>query len=290
MASTTIQRLITLVGIVASLSAMAIAWRVGGRSSLDLGLALDAMESAAGPTIVMAELFTSEGCSSCPPADGVLSSLSEHPVGQPTVLVLGEHVDYWDHLGWKDPYSAAMFSNRQSLYDARVFHTGSIYTPQLVIDGRYQVIGSDVDAVKRAIARASRSPKAGLDVTSSLDRPDELRVRVRVRVPPELSLGGDADLLVAVAEDHLTDIVTRGENRGRTLAHSAVVRNFSVAGSLAPSDRSLDVTTTVPFGSRWNAEQVRVVAFLQERQSRRIVGAGETRIVGAEAKAATSTS
>jgi hypothetical protein len=119
------------------------------------GARLTAEQADAARTIVVAELFTSEGCSSCPRADEVLSQLVlRQPVRGVEVLGLGEHVDYWDRLGWRDRFSSALFSDRQSSYDARVFHTSQVYTPQIVVDGRLERVGSDVAAVQRAIAQA----------------------------------------------------------------------------------------------------------------------------------------
>ncbi|MEP6594146.1 MAG: DUF1223 domain-containing protein, partial [Acidobacteriota bacterium] len=106
--------------------------------------------------IVVTELFTSEGCSSCPPADDLLHQLASGTLADLAVVVtLGEHVDYWDRLGWRDPFSDASFSARQSAYGARVFGTDNIYTPQMVIDGRYQALGSSLEAIRRAVGTAA---------------------------------------------------------------------------------------------------------------------------------------
>jgi len=108
---------------------------------------LEAAPGSAPRSTVVVELFTSEGCSSCPPADDVLSQLAHRqPVAGVKVLALGEHVDYWDRLGWRDPFSSAMYSTRQSNYDAQVFHRHGVYTPQLVVDGQLEYVGSDVSA------------------------------------------------------------------------------------------------------------------------------------------------
>src|SRR6267142_3420791 len=120
----------------------------------------EAADGSAPRRMVLVELFTSEGCSSCPPADAVLSELVlRQPVAGVEVLALGEHVDYWDRLGWRDPFSSAMFSARQSNYDARVFHRNEVYTPQLVVDGQLERVGSDVSAIQRAINQAAHAPK-----------------------------------------------------------------------------------------------------------------------------------
>jgi hypothetical protein len=229
-------------------------------------------------TIVVAELFTSEGCSSCPHADDLLSRLTrEQSLPGVEILALGEHVDYWDRLGWRDPFSSATFSQRQSEYEGRVFHAGSIYTPQLVIDGQLECVGSDAAAVQRAITQAARAAKAVVGVLLSRPSDGNVHVDVNVHVPADLVIR-DADVLVAVTEDNLVSDVRRGENRGRTLKHSAVVRSLTTVGTLSAQDHGFSTTASVPFAREWKAENARVSAFVQERQSRRIVGAASARV------------
>jgi hypothetical protein len=226
-------------------------------------------------TVVVAELFTSEGCSSCPPADDVLSRLVQgQPVTGVEVLALGEHVDYWDQLGWRDPFSSAALTARQSEYEARVFHTGSIYTPQLVVDGRLECVGSNVNAIQRTISQAAQAPKADVGVTLVRATDRALQVEVHVTVPPNLAIRDAADVLVAVTESNLVSNVRRGENQGRTLQHSAVVRSLTTVGVLTPQEHTFSTTVSVSWAPEWKSANVRVVSFAQERQSRRIVGAG----------------
>ena len=227
-----------------------------------------------GHAVVVAELFTSEGCSSCPPADAVLSTLiREHPLPSVEVVGLGEHVDYWDHLGWRDPYSSSAFSSRQSEYAARVFKSSSIYTPQLVIDGQYEAVGSDVAAIRKAIVRAANAPKAEVLVDAA---PDNVRIAVRVQInsQPGVVLHDRGDVVVAMTQDRLVDEVARGENRGRKLAHSAVVRSLTTIGSVAAPQAGFSGTASLPIAAQWKTPDMRVIAFLQERGSRRILGAG----------------
>jgi hypothetical protein len=233
------------------------------------------------PAVVVAELFTSEGCSSCPPADAVLSDLVRNqPVPGVEVIALSEHVDYWDRLGWADPFANTEFSSRQAAYDERVFGAGRIYTPQLVVDGQHEAIGGDADAVRQAILRAAGPPKTAVAVTAVADRParDRARIDVRVDVPPALAAGA-ADVLVAIVEDNLVTEVRRGENGGRTLRHDAVVRVLRAIGALPPGERAWSTTASVPVGRDWRRDQLRAVAFLQVRDTRRIVGAAAARVV-----------
>ena len=233
-----------------------------------------AVQSSTPKPMVVVELFTSEGCSSCPPADAVLSQLvARQPVAGVEVLALGEHVDYWDRLGWRDPFSSAAYSARQSAYDSRVFHRNDVYTPQVVVDGQLERVGSDVDAVQRAVKQATQAPKAVVDVAARAGE-RALRVNVHVTVPPSLALRDSADVVVAITEDNLATDVRRGENRGQTLRHSAVVRSLTAIGTLASGEREWSNGVSVPLATDWTATNLRIISFLQERGSRRIVGAG----------------
>lgn len=233
-----------------------------------------AAPSASSSTVVVAELFTSEGCSSCPPADDLLREwLASQPVPGVQIVGLGEHVDYWDRLGWRDPFSSAAFSARQSAYDAAVFRSNRVYTPQLVIDGRLEAIGSDAAAVRRAVLEAARQPKAHVEVSASAEGPDRVQARVRVQVPPGVAQHGPADVVLAVTEDGLATKVVRGENGGRTLRHAAVTRTLTTVGVVPKGTAQSTLQVTVMLSAAWSAPNVRLVAFLQERDSRRILGA-----------------
>ena len=224
------------------------------------------------PVMVMAELFTSEGCSSCPPADDVLTRfISSQPVPGVIVVGLGEHVDYWDRLGWRDPFSSASFTSRQSQYGASVFRTGNIYTPQIVIDGRLEGIGSDFGAIRKAILEAARTPKAILTVAAKREA-DAVGIDLQIDAAAVAASKEPADVVVAITEDRLVTEVRRGENRGRTLRHTVVVRSLMTVGELAPGDRTFSKTVSSALAREWKTENLRVVAFVQERQSRRIVG------------------
>jgi len=241
---------------------------------------LESVSASSDHAVVVAELFTSEGCSSCPPADQVLSRLVREPLGGTVVLGLGEHVDYWNHLGWTDPFSSSAFSSRQSEYQSQVFRNDSIYTPQLVIDGQFEVIGSDVTAVRRAIATAAKIPKAAIEMAAWSADLGHVGVHVQVNLPSGVAVLEEADMVVALTQDHLASDVHRGENRGRSLAHSAVVRSLMAVGSLKPSDRTLQATATIPVAADWNLADVRIIGLLQERRSRRIIGAGVASVNG----------
>jgi len=187
--------------------------------ALALACAVAAAAAAAaradGPTVV--ELFTSQGCSSCPPADALLAELA----GRDDVLALSLHVDYWDYIGWKDPFAAAACTERQRDY-ARHFGLGYVYTPQMVVQGRRQMTGSDRAAVLAAIGREAAMPAMTVEVAGD--------AAAAAALLPARD-GGEAATVWAVAfDDGHTTRVERGENRGRTLSYANVVREMRRVG------------------------------------------------------------
>src|SRR6185436_900661 len=172
---------------------------------LILGLAMSLIAPATNPgspssTVVIAELFTSEGCSSCPPADTLLRQLADaQPFDGAHLIALEEHVDYWDRLGWRDPFSSAQFTTRQTEYSDRVFRTSAIYTPQLVIDGVSECVGSDRSAIGAIVADSIHRPRAAVRV-QSLQVASHLSVTVSIEVPAAVARRGVADVFVVVAE------------------------------------------------------------------------------------------
>ena len=229
----------------------------------------------AAPVPVVVELFTSEGCSSCPPADHLLSKLlKDQPVPGVEIISLGLHVTYWDRLGWKDPASSNLATQRQQDY-SRVFGEDRVYTPQAVVAGREELVGSDERGVTRAIARAARQPHVRVTVTSAPEG-DAPGVRIAVSgIPPDVK----ERLIVTwlVVEDGLTSVVKRGENGGRTLHHDSVVRYLSVYGIANAKDSWADrelLSDRVP--REWRRENLRAVVLVQGEKSRRIWGAATT--------------
>ena len=231
--------------------------------------------------IVVAELFTSEGCSSCPPADALLQRISAtSPVEGVEVIGLEEHVDYWDNLGWRDPFSSAAFTRRQSDYSDRVFRNGEIYTPQLVVDGAFEAIGSDGGAVRDAIVHAAARPAADVTVAARASG-GQAHVEVSVRIPDSIARRKTTDIYVALVEDGLTTRVERGENHGRTLPHFAVVRSLKAIGSVPPQATAGSAAADIAFGQDWQPQRVRVIAFAQERDRLNVLGAGSTALSSA---------
>ena len=173
----------------------------------------------AGESPVVVELFTSQGCSSCPPADAFLGELA----AMPGVIALSMHVDYWDYIGWKDPFADPKMTDRQRDY-ARALSSRYVYTPQMVIDGRHDVVGSHKDDVRSRIAEAAETPKP-LDLSFVSDNGG------KVVIPAGEVPDGGAIIWLAVYDDvHETEIL-RGENRGKTLRYSHVVRELEQIGT-----------------------------------------------------------
>jgi len=218
-------------------------------------------------TPVLVELFTSEGCSSCPPADELLANLAKsQPVAGALVIPLSEHVDYWNHLGWSDPYSSKLFSERQGAY-AAAFRNSGVYTPQAVVDGGVELVGSDQSKMQSAIASAARDPKLHVVVTRAGSS-----LRVRVEPSPSGPKGQGAQVLLAIVESGLQSQVSRGENSGRRLSHTAVVRKLEVVGLL--QDGVFEKEIAVKLDPSWKAENLSAVAFVQERPTGKVLGAG----------------
>jgi hypothetical protein len=233
-------------------------------------------EPGSAPRVVVVELFTSEGCSSCPPADALLRELSEQQSLEGVqVVALEEHVDYWNHLGWKDPYSAGEFSQRQSDY-ARVFGSDGVYTPQMIVDGQHEFVGSRSQAARATIQKAANQPKAEILLVGSRNSsPDKPAVDVQVRSLAGIPAHGETELWTAVTEKGLQSDVKAGENSGETLKHAAVVRSLRKLDTLrdtAGYNRRIQVTLE----PGWKKENLAVVVFLAEKSSRKIIGAAST--------------
>ena len=244
------------------------------RTSLCLLIGALALASGRGAaqtptTPVLVELFTSEGCRDCPPADTVLQNLLDaSPVTGVQVIGLGQHVDYWDRLGWKDRFSSAALTDRQRVYATR-FASESIYTPQMVVDGRAEFVGSDLSAARKAIERALKATHGVVKIDVQTGAANRVPVTVVVRDLPSLDRGDRADILVAVTEDGLRSSVSRGENNGKLLRHAAVVRSMTTIGEAAAAGG--EARTEIPIASDWRRDNLKVVAFVQARKDRAVL-------------------
>ena len=179
----------------------------------------------AGRAPVIVELFTSEGCSSCPPADALLAKLKrDQPIGGAQVIALSEHVDYWNSRAWADPYSSATFSGRQEAY-RKSLRIDSVYTPQMVVDGHAEFVGSDDDRAASAIAQAAKAAKTDVELTGEA-KDGNLLLKIKIAPVTGLAANEKAETMLAITEDNLHSQVRGGENSGRRLNHAAVVREL----------------------------------------------------------------
>src|SRR5262245_45717942 len=231
---------------------------------------------------VIVELFTSEGCSSCPPADIILAQLQKtQPVAGAEVIALSEHVDYWNYIGWSDPFSSAAFSARQETY-AQAFRQERIYTPQMIVDGQTEFVGNSMNKAQEAIAKAARSPKAGVKITLPQTKAEgdnqAIKLSVSVKNVPPINQGDVAEVILAITENNLSSNVSRGENSGRKLAHTAVVREMRTLGGVDPATKAFDSETTVAVANGWKRDDLRVVLLVQERAHRRVLGAASVKL------------
>src|ERR1700733_908433 len=191
--------------------------------------------SSAGSTRipVLIELFTSEGCSSCPPADALLERLDRsQPVRNANLIVLSEHVDYWNDIGWKDPYSSRELSIRQGDYAHR-FRLDSAYTPQMVVDGDAQFVGGDEQRAIQAIEGATKFEKFLVALSSVHLEGNTLVTHVETGVLSSSTSSKSANVLLALADGSDQSNVRRGENAGRILTHVAVVRRRTKVGAVS---------------------------------------------------------
>jgi hypothetical protein len=231
---------------------------------------LAATEDAAqgNPTsVAILELFTSEGCSSCPPADTLLReiNLKQTNAGQ-LIVGISEHVTYWNDLGWKDPFSSSVFTDRQSVYASRLSPQGP-YTPQMVLDGRDQFVGSDVGALERALQEDSHRNHLTLRILSSALSSSGLNVK--------FSLAGEMskplDIIAVLTDDQDHSDVARGENSGRLLQHVAVARLLTRVATIQ-EDGEQSVHVAVPDGFQLGTGH-HLILFAQERHQGAILGA-----------------
>ena len=215
---------------------------------------------------VLVELFTSEGCSSCPPADRALTLLEkQQPVSRADVVTLEFHVDYWDGPGWKDPFSSAAFTQRQEQY-ASAFRLDSDYTPQMIVDGQAEFVGSDLAKATSTIEELGSTAKGKIDARISSD---SLKIAIS-----DLRATDQATVYFAAVEDNLTSNVTGGENSGEKLYHTSVVHDLQVAGTIEKGTEQTELTQPLRSCPKCTNDKIRYVVFVQENKTRKILAVG----------------
>jgi hypothetical protein len=237
---------------------------------------IDAQGSSAnaGRKPVLVELFTSEGCSSCPPADALLQTLlAKQPVHGAEIVALEEHVDYWNRLGWIDPYSSAKWTERQSAYAAKFGNDA--YTPELVVDGRVNFVGSNAREAEREIEKASLETQTAITIApKESDQNGSKNFSISVARIEGAEAGDAAEVWLAVTEDGLRSSVSAGENEGRVLNHIATLRSLRKIGvAEMNAASSYSGISQVKLDPRWNAANTRITVFVQGSRSREILGA-----------------
>lgn len=228
---------------------------------------------AQGRVPVLLELFTSEGCSSCPPADRLLVKLhQEQPIRNVEVIVLSQHVDYWNRLGWVDRFSSPERTKRQSWYSMR--WPMRVYTPQAIVDGEQEVLGGDGPSVVQLIRQAAKRRKGSVAIAQTVNQ-DGAGFRLDVA---GLAHAGAGRVMLAIVEDNLETDVAKGENAGKTLRHAGVVRALLEAGQTTKGDATWSGGVSAAFAEDWDRANLRAVAFVQELDSRAVVAIGAAQL------------
>lgn len=244
----------------------------GARGQQVESKARQADAASADPHPVLVELFTSEGCSSCPPADRLVQKLDAgQPIPGAELIVLSEHVDYWDHDGWKDPNSSSQLTERQSAY-VRTLGLSTPYTPQIIVDGTIEVKANDPQQVKKDLENAAATPKVAVRIGEvKIDAGDPTVLRAHIDTDTNLEKH-NADVFVAIALDHVESQVLHGENGGRHLTHVAVVQQLTKIGKLQKGKAfAEDVQLKLKPGT--DPKNIRLIAFVQVSGPGRLLGA-----------------
>ncbi len=234
-------------------------------------VAFSETNGAADGAPVVLELFTSEGCSSCPPADALISELG---ASSKSVIPLAYHVDYWNHLGWADPFSSRQWSERQSDY-ARAMNLDGEYTPQMVISGAWQCGGSDAGTIERAVAAARSQPALGrTSIQTSLAAAGSRKLQVKVNAQLLTAGPGRLVVMLAIYESGLVSKIGAGENGGREITYDYTVRKLLPAFELdGAKGASASKELNIELDDSWSPAHLGVAAFIQDSTSLKIEGA-----------------
>lgn len=228
--------------------------------------------------VAVLELFTSQGCSSCPSADKLLTALGSDRTLRGKIVPLAFHVDYWNRLGWSDPFSSADWSRRQNSY-AQAFRASQVYTPQIVVNGATEAVGSDSAAIRRQIDAALRVPppaQVRLTVTKPANASGKVDVALDARAGSAIK-SGRLNLMVALFENGVITDVVKGENSGRKLRNDFVVRKLTNVLSIAPGSSSKG-STSFNVDKAWMLDNLGVAAFLQDPKTLRIYAASAVQV------------
>lgn len=225
--------------------------------------------ASASPVVV--ELFTAQGCPTCPRADAVLAELGQRP----DVIIMSWHVEDWNRFGWRDRFSTPAAGDRQTQYNEFLRSAGN-YTPQMIVDGSVEFAGASRERAEQEIAAAAQRPKATVSASAEpVEGSNLIRLTVRANNVPAPRTARDGVQVVAyIVENNLETVVTGGANNGQTLVNQGVVRFARMLGAATPGTE-FRVMEDIPVQAGWNPRETRIVIVLQERIGRRIVGATE---------------
>ena len=228
---------------------------------------------------VVVELFTSQGCSSCPPADRLLTQLGQDRELAGRVIPLSFHVDYWNSIGWRDPFSSADWSGRQNRYSEAFKLGGRVYTPQAVINGKSECVGSEEGEVRQRIAAALKAPADGRVALRLALEAATVKASVDASLVGNASAARGFDVWVALYETNLTTAVGRGENAHRTLRNDYVVRRLVKAFTLPVTPGAAHSgEVALAIDPSWKRNDLGVAAFLQDPTTLAIHGAAAQRL------------
>jgi hypothetical protein len=220
--------------------------------------------------IAVVELFTSEGCSSCPPADELVARIQKEDNDKP-VYILAFHVDYWNRLGWKDVFSSADYSKRQNEY-ANYLHLQSVYTPQIVVNGKTEFVGSQETTLRNAIsASLNKAPEAQLTLSATGFNQPQTNIKYTIE-----GSGKNTILVLAAIQKSAQTKVERGENRGHTLSHIQIVRKLQ---TVSLTGKSGQVEMALPHG--FNSQNWEVIGILQNTLNGAVTGASKVSFIAA---------
>ena len=243
------------------------------RGLLQTGQTPAVSQTAGAPRVpVLVELFTSEGCSSCPPADAFVAKLdSAQPLPGAELIVLSEHVDYWDHDGWKDPNSSPDITQRQIAY-VKELHLKEPYTPQIIVDGTSELRANNQQQASSVLQQAAAQPTVPIQIDEAKIDPKNPNV-VRLRIKADGNGEKDnADVFVAVALNHFSSQVSRGENSGHELQHVAVMQELNQIGTLHKG-KDFDKAVSIKLKPGTDPNNVRIVLFSSSPGPSKVVGA-----------------
>lgn len=213
---------------------------------------------------MLLELFTSEGCPTCPPADANLAFLErEQPFADTEIITLALHVDYWNSVSWKDAYASPVFSRRQQLY-TQALKSGQSYTPQMIVDGRAEFTGGNMAKAQKAILDALKTPKARIEIVPTADK---FQIKIS-----DIPAHENATVFLAVTENNLVSNRKGKSNAGANVQQTSTVRSLTSLGMLTTAQSNLELETALQIQPEWKKENVKLVVFVQENASRKILG------------------